>query len=389
MPLHSNTPHPPLRGTFSPKGRREFGPSDSSPRLRLVLMLGVVLVWLACSWVAVEGLQHVGTTVFQPFRMATFARGLALICAVGRVLTLWDRGGWMSQLRAALIPLGLTGDWLLVVVVGVETATTLVESIGRRWRIEAFASLVFVWALAYGCLFLSRHDTERGDRPLLALIAVSLVVTCLCNRMPRMQWSWTPRRWRWAMTLAWATPLAALAAGMIPNDHPMATSPAVRGLVARCRFAAVPIDEVEVLASWCRENTPPDARFIGPPGPKGFRLWSRRSLAFNRAGSPYHAEGIDDWFRRFADHVDFHGTPAEFVRAYLDGRHRLESRYDAMTDAQRAALAVRQGADHVVALRPTSGDETSAGPLELLHAEGKYAVYRLRPESAVVAHRQR
>jgi len=380
---------PALRGLGRRTEQGTDQPSEASPRYRLVLMLGVVLVWLACSWVAVEGLRHVGATVFQPFRMATFARGLALVCAVGHVLSLWDRGGWMPRLRAGLIPLGLTGDWLLVVVVGVETVTSLAEWIGRRSRIEAFARLVFVGTLAYGCLYLSRHDTERGDRPLLAVIAVGLVAAGVCCRMPPMKWSWTPRRWRWAMALAWTTPLSALVAGMIPGDQTIATSPVVRGLVARCRFAAAPIDEVEVLANWCRENTPADARFIGPPGPKGFRLWSRRSLAFNRAGSPYHAEGIDDWYRRFADHVDFHGTPAEFVRAYLDGRHRLEARYDAMTDAGRAELAIRQGADHVVALRPPSGDETSDGPLELLHAEGKYAVYRVRSESAVVAQRHR
>ncbi len=360
----------------------ENEPTAAAPRLRLVLMLGVVLFWLACSWVAVEVFRHVGATVFQPFRMATFARGLALVCAVGRVVALWDRGGWVARLRAAMIPLGLAGDWLLVVVVCVEAATTAAERLG-----PAFARVVFVAALAFGCLYLSRHDTERGDRPLLALVAASVIVAGVARGTPPIAWAWTPRRWRWAMAAAWGTPVAALIAGAIPGDRTIEANPVVRALVARCRFAAVPIDDVEALAYWCRENTPTDARFIGPPGPKGFRLWSRRSLAFNRAGSPYHAEGIDDWYRRFADHVDFHGTAAEFVRAYLEGRHRLEARYDAMTDADRAGLAGRQGADHVLALRPTVGKDDPNGPLELLHAEGKYAVYRVRSASAVVAHR--
>jgi hypothetical protein len=193
------------------------------------------------------------------------------------------------------------------------------------------------------------------------------------------------------MGLAWATPAAALVAGLAPLESSIAASPVVRGLVARCRFAAAPVDEVELLASWCRANTPTAARFIGPPGPKGFRLWSRRSLAFNRAGSPYHAEGIYDWYLRFADHVDFRGTPDEFVSAYLNGRHRLEARYDAMSDAQLAALATRQGADHVVTLRRPTPNEGPDAPLEFLHAEGKYAVYRVRDGSApaVVAQHQR
>ena len=42
--------------------------------------------------------------------------------------------------------------------------------------------------------------------------------------------------------------------------------------------------------------------------------------------------------------------PSEFVRQYVAGRHRLEARYDALGDAELAALAMRQGADHVIAL---------------------------------------
>jgi hypothetical protein len=154
-------------------------------------------------------------------------------------------------------------------------------------------------------------------------------------------------------------------------------------LLARCRFTAVPTDDVERLALWCRDHTPAGARFIGPPGPKTFRLWSLRSLAFNRAGSPYHAEALGDWGARFRDHVGFEGSLGGLARAYQRDRHGLEQRYQAMTDAQRAALAVRQGATYVLAAPPAdrSAAEAEAGaerPLELLRVEGRYAVYRLR-----------
>ena len=188
------------------------------------------------------------------------------------------------------------------------------------------------------------------------------------------------------MVFAWAIPTLALSAGLIPADHPVARSPLVRGLIARCRFAAVPIDDIERLAAWCREHTPGSARFIGPPGPKTFRLWSRRSLAFNRAGSPYHAAGLADWFARFQDHVDVHDSPQVFVQKYLSGRQELEARYDELSDEKRAELAVRQGADHVIALAPgapgSRQDSTSDrdSPLWLLHREGRFAVYRIRPE---------
>jgi hypothetical protein len=152
-------------------------------------------------------------------------------------------------------------------------------------------------------------------------------------------------------------------------------------LVERCRFAAVPTDDIERLAVWCRGHTPADARFIGPPGPKTFRLWSLRSLAFNRASSPYHAEGLADWAARFRDHVGLDGPNAALIRAYRADRHGLERRYQALGDDGLAALAARQGASHVVADAPGGADprETDEnGPLELLHVEGRYAVYRVR-----------
>src|SRR6185312_6230163 len=156
--------------------------------------------------------------------------------------------------------------------------------------------------------------------------------------------SWTPRRLAGATLAAWAVPLAALVASLAPG-------PGARwaeGLIGRCRFAAVPADDIERLAVWCRDHTPAAARFIGPPGPKTFRLWSRRPLAFNRAGSPYHAEGLADWSSRFRDHVRFEGSTTDFALAYLADRHALEAGYGRMTDAELAQLARRQGATHVL-----------------------------------------
>jgi hypothetical protein len=152
-----------------------------------------------------------------------------------------------------------------------------------------------------------------------------------------------------------------------------------QSLAARCRFGTVPTDDVERLAVWARDNTPADARFVTPPGPKTFRLWSGRSVAFNRAASPYHAAGLKDWSDRFRAHVGFEGSTPEFVRAYLSDRHGLERRYDRLGPEELARLAEGQGADYILAARsgPYGGH---AGPLRLLRAEGRYAIYRVEPE---------
>ena len=411
-------------------------------RLRLIAVLAVILIGLGAAWCAIEVFHLVRVTVFQPFRMATLVRGIALVCVAGRLVALWQRGDCLGRLRAILIAVASTGDWLLVVVCLAELAVSAAETIRARWPSCAgwrfIDPLVLLTMLALGLNFLGHHDTEYGHIPLMAALAFGLMVGLLGyvrdisgwlpphppfghplpaggegedrpgysqNQGDREKSSPSPQRGEgWgegptlflhqigrkgmlagALAVAWVIPLASLLAAAVPLDHAAARHPLVRGLISRCRFAAVPADDIERLGLWCRDHTPETARFIGPPGPKTFRLWSRRSLAFNRAASPYHAAGLADWFARFQDHVDFHGPPAEFVRSYVGNRHGFEARYQAQSDTDRAALALRQGATYVIAAAPSLNAQNasarpSTGPLDLLHVEGRYAVYRVNPE---------
>jgi hypothetical protein len=152
-------------------------------------------------------------------------------------------------------------------------------------------------------------------------------------------------------------------------------------LTARCRFGETPLRDMERLALWCRDHTPRNAVFIGPPGPKSFRLWSGRALAFNRAGSPYHAAGIADWGERFREHVGFDGSLDEFARAYLKDRQALERRYDDFSAEELAALAKRQKAEYVIA--ETTMPPSASEPLQCLRVEGRFAVYRVKAVVAV------
>ena len=369
--------------------------------MRLIVSLAVITMGLGVAWYAIEVLHLVRVTVFQPFRMATVARGIAVVLFSGRVVGLWRTGKWLARMRAILIAVAVTGDWLMVVVTLAELAVSAAEALRSRLATHQFARVfdvaVHVGALALGLNFLGHHDTEYGHLPLLAAIgtgALAGIPSFLRSpwRSLQIRLGSTPRRRRAIFAAAWAVPFAALLAGTIPVDWAIARSPLVRGLIGRCRFLEVPADDVERLAIWCREHTPMTARFIGPPGPKTFRLWSQRSLAFNRSASPYHASGLSDWFARFQDHVGFHGPTADFVQGYVADRHGFESRYDRLSDGERAALALRQGAEYVVTQAPkrSNGEGNSPeveSPLELLHVEGRYAVYRVR--SGQLAQRQR
>ncbi len=340
-------------------------------RVRLAWLIGVNLASLALAELAVEVVGDLRVTIFQPFRMATLARGLALVAVAGRVVTLWGRRDLTSRGRAVLIGVGLGGDWMLVVATVVDLTLAMADHAG--WSARAVRRLGLT-VLGLGLVFLARRDTESGHLGLIAGL-VGLALFQVLNG--RRAIAWPARRVALVVGLSWAVPAASLVVGMVMRD------PGARGwssaLVERCRFAEVPVDDLERLAVWARENTPTSSRFIGPPGPKTFRLWSGRALGFSRAGSPYHAEGLADWSSRFRDHVGFTGESAEFARAYLADRHGLEAGYGRMTDRELARLARSQGADHVLtaAHRPVPDLDS---PLIRLRVEGRYAVSRVKPD---------
>jgi Domain of unknown function (DUF6798) len=356
-------------------GLDRSGELRPASRFRFAALMAVNLASLVLAYLAVEVAGDLRVTVFQPFRMATLARGLALVAISGRLVALWRRGDLASRGRAVLIGVGLSGDWMLVVATAVDLGMAAVEwAVGRRWfrsssRVPDVVGLVL---LGLGLAFLARHDTESGHFALLGSLG-TLVLGSLVARRWRL--SWTNRRVALAMFGAWAVPMAAMIVPWVLDDPGSRKWSAA--LVERCRFAEVPTDDLERLAIWCRENTPASSRFIGPPGPKTFRLWSRRPLAFNRAASPYHAEGLADWSSRYRDHVGFQGSTVEFAGAYLADRHALESGYGKMTDAELAELARRQGATHVLGSASRPGLDP-ASPLERLRVEGRYAVSRVR-----------
>jgi hypothetical protein len=370
-------------------------------RLRLAISLAIILASLAAAWFLIEAHHHVRVTVFQPFRMATMARGIALVLLAGRLVALWRHGSWLDRLRVLVLGVAVAGDWLMFEVTLAELAVAVVQAtrsrLGLSVRWQFVDAVVYGIMLARGAYFLGHHDTEYGHFPLLCSVALGACAGFARQRdmsnYVRRGWDWACGRWRLAgiFALAWAVPLLALVvAGFIGNPA-AENNPLVQSLINRCRLIEVPTDDIERLALWCRDHTPRSARFIGPPGPKTFRLWSRRSVAFNRAASPYHAAGLEDWFARFQEHVNLHAPPAEFVRAYVANRHGFEARYQGLSDVQRAALAVRQGATYVIAAAPPRGHKAGktsqqSCPLELLHIQGQYAVYRVKPVALVQRH---
>ena len=349
----------------------EFDRPDLGPRRRLMVLLALLLVGLAAAWVAIE-LGNIRATLFQPFRMATLVRGLCLVLASGPVFVLWNRGTLVGRLRAVVLAFSLRSDWAFVWMMGLEAGFQVVERSG--WSVSA---LPFTFCLSLCGLWIWQKDPEQGQVFLVLGYVVAGLAYLVASKVPTLEFP-ASRRVR-LTALAWAVPLLALtlqASGLASEDAQLW----LQKICAHVRVAESPMDDLERIATWCRLQTPSNASFIGPPGPKGFRLWSRRSVAFNRAGSPYHAAGLADWASRFQAHVGHTGDVTQFAQSYLANRQELERGYDLRSSSELVELAQNQGADHVL----VSGAPRLDDPrLHLLHTEGKYSVYAVKPEATL------
>jgi hypothetical protein len=150
---------------------RQPSPTSGAPAalVRLVTAMVVVLSGLTVAWCLIEKRHALQVTVFQPFRMATVARGIALALIAGRITALWKTGDWLPRMRAILLAVSVTGDWLMVVITLAELVVSSVEAVrirltkmedSRRRRLPGHAvpgtqlsgpPRHGIWALAAAC----------------------------------------------------------------------------------------------------------------------------------------------------------------------------------------------------------------------------------------------
>ena len=356
-------PHLHLRTVAGPSAEVE----DTRARLRLGIMLALLLVGLAGAWFGIERLHHAKLTLFQPFRLATVVRGLCLVFASRHIVWLWDQRTWHHRARAAGLVLGLLGDWSWLVAVTLEFVGMGLERMRVARRMAPWMWLA-TWLIGIG--YLSQHDTEGGALVMALALGVGVAGGVGLKWGHRLRDS-NGRRQRLCI-YANLVPALAILVNLFGSNTP---APWELWLLNRVRVVDRPLDDFERLSVWCRENTPEGALFIGPPGPKDFRLWSRRGLLFNRAGSPYHAAGLAAWADQFCDHVGLPRSPELLAQAYLKDRHGLEARYDHKTSAELASLAAAHGAHFVITRKRP--DAARHAPLELVHQAGAWQVWRV------------
>jgi len=119
------------------------------------------------------------------------------------------------------------------------------------------------------------------------------------------------------------------------------------------------------ICEWIRDHTPADACFLTPRGAASLTWRTGRREVVCWKNSPQDPASLVAWRQRILDCFSPTGSLAEMERSTASlGSHRL------------IEVADRYGADHIVV--PIDAPLVEAMPGERLHANGAYAVYRLR-----------
>jgi hypothetical protein len=123
------------------------------------------------------------------------------------------------------------------------------------------------------------------------------------------------------------------------------------------------------ICSWVRDHAPADACFLTPRGAASFTWRTGRREVVSWKNSPQDAASLVEWRKRIVDCFSRSGSLVEMERSTVSlGADRVRE------------VSSRYGADHAIV--PLDAPLLESIPGDRLHANGTYAVYRLRPAAA-------
>ncbi len=126
------------------------------------------------------------------------------------------------------------------------------------------------------------------------------------------------------------------------------------------------------VCQWAAENLPADATVLTPRMSQTFKWYAGRSEAGTWKEVPQNARGIVEWYDRMNE---FYGT----------GRSEPSLRwYNALEQLGAPRLAALAAKEHFQYVLTTVSSTLLSGPLEPIHWNPTYVIYRVRPVSGAV-----
>ena len=120
------------------------------------------------------------------------------------------------------------------------------------------------------------------------------------------------------------------------------------------------------VCGWVKDHVPPGSRFLTPRGAASFTWRTGLPEVVAWKNSPQDAVSLLEWRRRILDCFSADGRLVDMERSTA-----------ALGAARMRDVADRYAADHAIVPLDVAGLDTL--PFERLHANGRYAVYRLAP----------
>jgi hypothetical protein len=315
-----------------------------------------------------------------------YAFGLGLLTlprALGQAGAAATRGVYLrlSCALLGLIALGAAGSALHVV------------AISRLFTWRMSIALFAVWLLAAGC-GIRELAAQRRWWQLLWALALCAGLTAFAQTDPLEQSPWTslPRAAAWSGGLcalaAWFAQLrsprmAAIGALLSGASALLALSvthsPLWQGAAYKAprglHFLDGPIQigaAKRPLYQAVREQLPPDARLLIPPGMNQFRMSARRSIFVDWKCAPMRGNEALEWRRRMLAAIGRDDFPAQGYQL----PRAADGLYFARPLRELIELARREQLTHVLTLR--SAGPSPAGARRVLQS-GRYAIYELTP----------
>lgn len=276
--------------------RREDSPSV----WRLGALVPLIAVVLAVSTVFIEPIPVRWVVLFQPYRAAVLLYLVLFLVVSPRIVDYATAASPVARIRAAALIISVADPRLLVPATLIEGLLELARRRGEPIRppleIVLWIGLAVAMAALYPWLW----------RP----VAIGAVLALALALIPVRPVLVSPRSLRRGLIA-----MAVLAFGglalfrTLPWERWMLRGEGgayntVDRLLMEYQLKVIPIPAIERLGIWVRENTPPDALFVVPPGRQlwGFRLFARRAQVFDVKSIPYAPAGMEEWWRRSLQH---------------------------------------------------------------------------------------
>ncbi|MEQ8820232.1 MAG: DUF6798 domain-containing protein [Sumerlaeia bacterium] len=287
---------------------RAIRPDD--PERPLVPLVALLLAWFVLASFLIHVVPVAAVVAIQPFRLNNIFRATVFLIATFHLLQLLKAGEAVPWFRGVAFLVGVIGgekwEGLLALVFLLEALYAAIPALARGTRP--------VWVGAAGFAAAPLLSNDYSDHR----AAVAGVIVLAAITQWKSPWTfWIGRRlaalgrraaWPYLGAGLGVLLVAVLLAAPFPQERVQEAhrwnwlTSEHADLADRYQVWPYATGELERAAAWAKDNTPPDALFLTPPGEanQSWHIWSERSAVFLFKTFPFKQREWATWLELYA-----------------------------------------------------------------------------------------